>query len=103
MTKRTRAKRRKTDWGLIGVCAVGVLILAVVVYSSVSAPQDTTVRRIDVAEAKRLVDGGEAVLVDTRDELAYRQAHVQGALWLPVDDMATRASELPEDKLLILY
>jgi hypothetical protein len=103
MTKRTKAKRRRTDWGLIGICAVGVLVLAAVVYSSLSAPQDTTVRRVEVAEAKRLVDRGEAVLVDTRDELAYRQAHAQDALWLYVDDIAARASELPEDKLLILY
>ncbi len=103
MTKRTKAKRRKTDWGLIGICAVGVLILAAVVYSTLSAPRNITVRRIDAAEAKRLVDGGEAVLVDTRDDLSYQQAHAQDALWLYVDEMATRASELPDDKLLILY
>ena len=103
MTKRAKAKRRRTDWGLVGICAVGVLILVAMVYSSVAAPQDITVRRIDVAEAKRLVDGGEAVLVDTRDDLSYQQAHAQGALWLYVDEMAARASELPEDKLLIFY
>jgi len=61
------------------------------------------VQRITLADAKSLLDNGRAVLVDARSEKAYNYKHAAGAISLPEDEVAARASELPTDKLLIFY
>ncbi|MBI4497199.1 MAG: rhodanese-like domain-containing protein [Chloroflexi bacterium] len=59
--------------------------------------------RIDLAEAKGLFDRGAAVFIDVRSQDAYEQAHVPGALSLPLRDLRARADELPRDRRLVLY
>lgn len=61
------------------------------------------VQRITLADAKSLLDNGTAVLYDARSVRAYRSKHAAGAISLPEDEVATRASELPTDKSLIFY
>lgn len=61
------------------------------------------VRRIDAAQARAELDGGRAVLVDVRSTGAYTQRHAAGALSLPEIDVPTRYTELPVDRLIILY
>jgi hypothetical protein len=61
------------------------------------------VERISVKQAKELLDKGEALLYDVRSQAAYDQSHAVGAISLPEADVDARLSELPKDKLLILY
>ena len=61
------------------------------------------VQRITLADAKSLLDNGTAVLVDARSAKAYNYKHAAGAISLPEDEVAARASELPTDKSLIFY
>ena len=61
------------------------------------------VQRITLADAKSLLDNGTAVLYDARSVRAYRSKHAIGAISLPEDEVAARASELPADKVLIFY
>jgi predicted component of type VI protein secretion system len=61
------------------------------------------VQRITLADAKSLLDNGTAVLYDARSVRAYRSKHAAGAISLPEDEVAARASELPADKVLIFY
>lgn len=61
------------------------------------------VQRITLADAKSLLDNGRAVLIDARSEKAYNHKHAAGAISLPEDAVAARASELPTDKALIFY
>jgi rhodanese-related sulfurtransferase len=61
------------------------------------------VQRITPAEAKALVDGGRAVLYDTRAAEAYRIRHAAGAVSLPEAEVPGRLDELPSDKALIFY
>jgi rhodanese-related sulfurtransferase len=67
-----------------------------------------TIRRIAPADAHRLVEGGEAVLVDTRHPWFYRDAHAAGAISVPFeairrspDDPALRS--VPEGQTIVLY
>lgn len=60
-------------------------------------------RRISAAEARQAVEKGQAVLVDVRPKESYDAEHAQGALTLPLSELATRANELPKDKLVITY
>ncbi|HVF54694.1 MAG TPA: rhodanese-like domain-containing protein [Pyrinomonadaceae bacterium] len=77
-----------------------------------ATPQATTaapnkpgdgVRRISVAESQQMLENGEAVLIDVRDELSYKGGHIKGSLSIPRTDLQKRLNELPKDKLIIFY
>jgi rhodanese-related sulfurtransferase len=59
--------------------------------------------RVDSAEAHRLVEQEGGVLVDVRSPKEYAEGHVDGAINVPVGDMAERLGELPRDRPLVLY
>jgi len=61
------------------------------------------VPRISLKESKVKLDKGQAVLIDVRSKESYDQAHAGGALSIPEEQIDARLSELPRDKLLILY
>jgi 3-mercaptopyruvate sulfurtransferase SseA len=66
--------------------------------------QDTSgVRRISVAELRRMMTKGETVVVDVRAPETYKQGHIKGAISIPHEEVAARASELPKDKLIVFY
>ncbi len=66
-------------------------------------PTQDPVRRITVAEAKSLLDSGQAIIVDARSAASYGQKHVTGAISMPSGDVPARYAELPQDKLVIFY
>jgi hypothetical protein len=72
-------------------------------------PSRATVLRIGVADARALAEGGDAILVDVRSRGTYEQAHIAGALSVPLDEVAERAQELAEqahklgDEALIIF
>jgi rhodanese-related sulfurtransferase len=57
--------------------------------------------RIDVREAKELLDSGKAALIDVREQHEYDEAHVEGSTLIPVNSIFNRAGELPADKELV--
>jgi 3-mercaptopyruvate sulfurtransferase SseA len=59
--------------------------------------------RISVAEAKKALDAGKAVLVDVRAAEAYQAEHAKGAISLPAFEMYARYGELPKGKQIITY
>jgi hypothetical protein len=61
------------------------------------------IQRIVPAEAKALLDSGDAVLYDVRSKAEYQAQHAAGALSLPGASVAARFGELPADKSLVFY
>jgi hypothetical protein len=61
------------------------------------------VQRITPAEAKTLLDEGQAVLYDARSAGSYHTQHAAGAVSFPEADVSARFSELPTDQELIFY
>ncbi len=60
--------------------------------------------RISADELKRLVASGQAVIIDVRSAADYAQAHIQGAINLPVQQLESgQYPKLPRDKRLIGY
>lgn len=53
-------------------------------------------------EAKRLVAEG-ATLVDVRSPGEFASGHVEGARNIPVQEIDSRASEIPKGKPVVLY
>lgn len=61
------------------------------------------VPRISVTEAEALVKKGEAILLDAREESAFRAGHIKGAISMPEAKIPYRVSMLPRDKKIITY
>ncbi|MGH9938867.1 MAG: rhodanese-like domain-containing protein [Blastocatellia bacterium] len=60
--------------------------------------------RIIPEELKRLVEARQAVIVDVRSAEDYRQAHIEGAINLPLPQIESgQYPKLPRDKRLISY
>lgn len=49
------------------------------------------------------VEKSDALILDVRNEVEYRQDHVQGAINIPLDDLRSRMDELPRDREIWTY
>jgi hydroxyacylglutathione hydrolase len=86
------------------VPGLAVLIAGASVAAQEAAPTSADqAPRMEAAEVKRLVDKGEAVLVDVRGKEAFDSGHAEGALHIPVDQVGARLKDLPKDKLIAAY
>ena len=61
---------------------------------------DADVPRISVADAKKEVDAGNAVIVDSRAEAAYKAEHIAGSINVTNESEFDR---LPKGKKIIVY
>lgn len=56
------------------------------------------IKKISFEEAKELLDGGNALMFDVREESEYYISHAQGALPFPVDEIneQTASENIPQ-------
>ncbi|HEV8149353.1 MAG TPA: rhodanese-like domain-containing protein [Gemmatimonadales bacterium] len=52
--------------------------------------------RVSVNEAQELTEQGQAVLLDVRDARLYDNAHIKGALSLPLGILTATPEHIPE-------
>ena len=64
---------------------------------------DAEVPRISGEEAKHDIDAGNAVIVDSRPEFAFKHEHIAGAINIPFGAPDEKFSELPTGKKIIVY
>ena len=57
--------------------------------------------RVSLDEAKTMLDGGNAIVIDVRQPDEWASGRVAGAIHIPVDEILARIDELPEDKDLL--
>lgn len=70
--------------------------------SSPPPPTDNA-RRIKAAEAHDIWEKGDAVIIDTRAEAAYKEEHIKGSISMPTGTVLARVDELPRNKMIIAY
>ncbi len=58
---------------------------------------------VSVAEAKAMLDRGEAQLVDVREVWEWVTARIPGAALIPMGELAQRISEIPKDRTVIIH
>lgn len=58
-------------------------------------------RAVDVSEAARRVERGEAVLLDVREPEEWRAGHAPAAEHLPLTELRARLDEVPRDRPLL--
>jgi hypothetical protein len=59
--------------------------------------------RVTAQQAKALFDGNNAKFIDVRPKTDYDQGHIKGAINIPFDQAATRATEFPKTGNVVLY
>ena len=85
------------------ISIVTFLLLSAVLLIVSGQAQGDGVRRITPAEAREAVAKGKAIIVDVRGEDSYNAGHIKGARWINLNDIGSRAGELPRDKIIITY
>jgi phage shock protein E len=85
----------------IRMIVVLTLLLAALAASNCFAQEP---RNISSTEAKSLLaKDKKVVLLDVRTPEEYRQAHLHGALLIPLSELGTRLQEIPRDRTLLVY
>ncbi|GAB2765874.1 ArsR/SmtB family transcription factor [Streptomyces bullii] len=54
-------------------------------------------------ELQARVEAGDVVVLDVRPVEEYRAGHIPGAISIPVEELANRINELPEDTEIVVY
>jgi 3-mercaptopyruvate sulfurtransferase SseA len=60
-------------------------------------------RRITAEELYKMYEKNEVLIVDTRNDAAFKQGHIKGAILIPSNEVGTRLGELPKDKFIATY
>ena len=60
-------------------------------------------RRITPEEVRVALQKRQAILIDVRSEETYKSGHIRGARSIPWNQIATRANELPRNKMIVTY
>ncbi|MGW3497744.1 ArsR/SmtB family transcription factor [Streptomyces sp. NPDC001020] len=60
-------------------------------------------REVTREEMHARVRAGDAVVLDVRPAEEYRAGHIPGSLSIPVEELAERINELPEDAEVVVY
>lgn len=61
------------------------------------------VPKISVADAKKEVDAGTGVIVDSRSEVVYKMEHITGSINIPQGSPKEKYASVPKDKKVIIY
>jgi 3-mercaptopyruvate sulfurtransferase SseA len=88
---------------LISMTALLALSALLIVPVGAGQAQSDGVRRVTPAEARAAVAQGKAIIVDVRGEDSYNAGHIKGARWINLNDIGSRAGELPRNKMIITY
>jgi 3-mercaptopyruvate sulfurtransferase SseA len=86
-------------------CAIALLALLIGLSACQARPQtQNEVPRIAASALKERLDAGESVLiVDARSSDEYAEAHIPGAISVPLSDLEARLDELPRDQDIVFY
>jgi predicted sulfurtransferase len=84
---------------------IALLVLLIALSACQASPQDQDAApRIAPSVLKERLDDGDGLLVvDARSSDAYAEAHIPGAISVPLSDLEARMDELPRDQEIVFY
>jgi hydroxyacylglutathione hydrolase len=59
--------------------------------------------RVSLSDAKVALNAGAAIFVDVRDSSSYQEAHIPGAVLIPLSDLTNHLDELDPSHWIITY
>ncbi len=79
-------------------------LLALLLAAATAAPNpEDAVTRVSVEETRASLARNDAVIVDVRGDVPFMLERIAGAVSIPLGLIASRATELPQDKLIVTY
>jgi rhodanese-related sulfurtransferase len=62
-----------------------------------------TLEPVSLNELSARTDAGDTVILDVRPAEEFRAAHIPGAINIPLDQLATRLTDVPKDAHIVAY
>ena len=59
---------------------------------------DNSDREVNVDQVAAALESGSHTLLDVREQDEWDEAHIEGSIHIPMNELAKRASEIPADK-----
>lgn len=86
--------------------AIAILVVGLMVWLTVKLLPKELARKqitgtVSVSEAAELFSAG-SFLVDVREQSEWDAGHIEGAVLIPLGQLATRMSEIPSDKTVLV-
>lgn len=97
--KKTGAKLPVWVWGLVIVAVVAVA--AVLLLNREPAGSPGSPAEISVSEAYQKQEAG-AFILDVREPSEWQEYHIPGATLIPLGELQSRVSELPQDQEIVV-
>jgi 3-mercaptopyruvate sulfurtransferase SseA len=94
-------RRRKT--GTLWLALVIALVALSACQGNVPRTLDQVPRMAPSVVKERLDTGDDILVVDARSTTQYQQSHIPGAISVPLDQVASRLDELPQDQDIVFY
>lgn len=84
---------------------IALLVLLIALSACQARPRNQdAVPRIAPSVLKERLDAGDSLLVvDARSSDEYAEAHIPGAISVPLSDLEARMDELPRDQEIVFY
>mgnify|MGYP000996441575 CR=1 FL=1 len=100
MTKE-KSQIRKNNWIWILAAVIIVVIAIIALRPGTGTGRNSLPATINVTEAAdRFAQG--AYLLDVREQVEWEEAHVEGAVLIPLGELSTRLDELPTDEDILV-
>lgn len=109
MANRNRNKpaaNRKLFYGVAGLIVLAVAAFALINANTNCCAQETaTVQAISPSSYQEQFaeTGAGHLLIDVRTPEEFASGHIEGAVNIPVDDLAGRLSEVPQGQPIVVY
>ena len=68
-----------------------------------ASPPADNARRITADELHKSWEKNEVFIIDTRNDVAFKQEHIKGAILMPAGTVLAHLDELPKNKLIAAY
>ena len=81
---------------------VAALVLSAGCAASAQVADETAVPRFSVAELKKALDAGQALVIDVRDSRSFADGHLPGAINVPLDQIPQKLTQLKGSRKVIV-
>jgi 3-mercaptopyruvate sulfurtransferase SseA len=81
---------------------VAALVFMAGCAASAQVADETAVPRFSVAELKKALDVGQALVIDVRDSRSFADGHLPGAINVPLDQIPQKLAQLNGSRKVIV-
>ena len=94
-------KRTTPIWLWVGLALALVVVVVLVLTNGAGKNGAALPKEISVAQAVEMRSAG-AFILDVREPSEWQQGHIPGATLIPLGELASLASELPQDQKIVV-